>query len=110
MLLMGSGIREEVATAVKKAPAAAVTAMEGIGAVVLEAATVAMASADNSGNGGAGNGGRNRGSSGATPSNQNVAAVEAKTVVMAAAMDVGTLVVAAVEAAAAAAAATAVKW
>ncbi len=53
----------------------AAAAAEGIWAVVLAAAKVAMASADNSGNDRAGNHGRNRGSSGAKTINQNAAAV-----------------------------------
>jgi hypothetical protein len=70
-LTVGSGKREEVVMAAKKA-----AAVEGIGAVVLAVAKVAMELADkNSGNGGAGNGGRNRGSDGATTINQNGAAV-----------------------------------
>ena len=75
-----SGIREEVVTAAKKVAAVAVvaaaaTAAEGIWAMVLAASKVAMASADNSGNGRAGNDGGNRGSNGATTINQNAAAV-----------------------------------
>jgi hypothetical protein len=67
--------QREVVTAVKKAAAVVgVVAAEGIWAMVLGMAKVAIASADNSGNGGAGNGGRNRGSSGATTINQNAAA------------------------------------
>ena len=89
----------------KKAPAAATTAAKGIGAVVLDAATVARASADNSGNDGAGNSGRNRDSSGATTRNQNASAVEAKMAVVAAAMDVASSAAALVAAAAAVAAA-----
>jgi hypothetical protein len=78
-LAVVSGIREEVVTAVKKAVAVAAAA-EGIWAMVSAAAKVAMALADNSGNGGAGNGGTgngggNRGSCGATTINQNAAAV-----------------------------------
>ena len=91
-------------TAPKKALTAEGTAAKGIGAVVLEAAAVAMVLADNSGNSGAGHGGRNRGSGGATTRNQNTAAVEAKTAVVAAAMDMAVLAVALVAAVAAAAA------
>ena len=66
---------------------------EGTRAVVLAAATVAMVFADKSGNSGAGNGragngSGNRGSGGATTINQNAAAAEAKTAIMAAVMDV----------------------
>ena len=76
---------------------------EGIWAVVLAAATVVMALADNSGNGEVGNNGGGRGSGRATTINQNVAAVGAKMAVVAAAMDVAVSVaVAAVVAAAAA--------
>ena len=75
-LVVGSGFREEVVTAAKKSPAAVATAAEGIRAVVSETMTVAMATADNSGNGGTGKGGGNRGSSRQTTSNQNAAAVE----------------------------------
>ncbi len=57
--------------------------VEGTGAVVSTAGTVAMALADNSGNGGAGNDRGNRGSGGATTINQNAAAAEAKMVVVA---------------------------
>ena len=85
---MGSGNREEVVTVAKKAATVAAMVAEGIGAVVLAAATVAMALADNSGNGGAGNRSGNRGSGRATTINQNTAAVEVKTAVVAAAMDV----------------------
>ena len=66
-----SGIREEVVTAAKTAVAVvAAAAAEGIWALVLAVAKVAMALADNCGNGRAGNGGRNRGSGGATTINQ----------------------------------------
>ena len=73
-------------TVAKKALAAAATAAKGIRAVVLEAATVVMVLADNSGNGGAGNGCRNRGSGRATTRNKNATAVEAKTAVVVAAI------------------------
>ena len=59
--------------------------------MVSAAVTVAMASADNSGNGEAGNGGGNRGSSRATTINQHTAAAVAKTEVLAGAMDVAAL-------------------
>ena len=101
----GGQWNQEVATAAKKAPVAAATAAKGIGAVVLEAATVAMVFADSSGNGGAGNDVRNRGSGSAIARNQNMAAVESKTLVVAVAMDV-----AASAASAVAAAVAAVKW
>ena len=78
---------------------------EGIWAVVLAAATVVMALADNSGNGEVGNNGGGRGSGRATTINQNVAAVGAKMAVVAAAMDVAVSVAAMAEAVAAA-----VKW
>ena len=91
----------------KKAPAAAATAAKGIGAVVLEAATVVMGLADSSGNGRAGNGSGNRGSGGATTRNQNAAAEEAKTAVVAAAMGMAASAMASVAAAAVAAAAAA---
>ena len=98
MLALGSGIREEVVTAAKKATGVAVGAeagaAKGIGAVVLAVATVVMVSADNSGNDGAGNVSRIRGSGGATTINQNASAVEAKTAVVAAGMDVAALVAA----------------
>ncbi len=70
-----SGIREEVVTAAKKVVAAVAAVAEGIWAMVLAAAKVTIASADNSGKGGAGNDGENRGSGRATTINQNVAAV-----------------------------------
>ena len=57
---------------------------EGTRTVVLAAATVAMTLADVIAKSGAGNGGRNRDISGATTINQNTAAAEAKTTVVAA--------------------------
>jgi hypothetical protein len=60
-----------VVTVVKISAAVAATEAEGIWAVVLAAAKVAMASAGNSSNGGAGNCGRNRGSGTATTINQH---------------------------------------
>ncbi len=59
----------------KKAAAVVVVAADGIWAVVLAMAKVAMALADNSGIGGAGNSGRNRGSGRATTINHNAAGV-----------------------------------
>ena len=56
--------------------------------------TVAMLLADSIGNGGAGNSCANRGNGKATTINQNVAAVETKTAVVAAAMELAASVVA----------------
>jgi hypothetical protein len=89
MLSVGSGIREEVVTVANKV---LVAAAEGIGAV--------FSAADNSGSGGAGNGSGKRGSDGATILNKNAAAVGAKMVVVAAAMDVAVSAMVAVAAAA----------
>ena len=73
-------------TATKKAVTAAMA--EGKETVVFVATTVVMALADNSGNDGAYNGSGNRGSGGATTINQNAAGVEAKMVVVVAAVNV----------------------